>query len=237
MVLVALCLLTLPAQSAPLQVSQSISVYRDGGSGVVPGESTVGYTALGASGLHWRWRGALSWWRWQPDSGTGLISDSGVGALNVTVGRSLWDSYGAKGASRGWAQIKGAIPLGDSPTPVNSGRFDWGASLLATNRYREFLVFVELGFLSPGDPVGVDYNSQLSGAISVSWHHHGLPFYPVASFVAASPIVDGIPDYGEWSAGLGASLSRRAGLLALYSHGTNTGSPGRGLTAVLTFRL
>jgi len=237
LMIVALCLLAHPAHSAPIQASQSVSLYRQGSGDSVASETTVGYTALGASGRHWRWRGALNWWQWQPDSGSGLDSDSGVGTLNLTLGRNLWSSYGTKASTRGWVQIKGAIPLGDTPTPVSSGRFDWGFSLLGTNRIGDFFVFAELGYLNPGDPVGVNYNSQFSVAFSASWHRRNLPVYPVASFVTASPIVDGIPDYGEWSAGLGTSISRWVSLLALYSHGTNTGSPGRGLTAVVNLRL
>jgi hypothetical protein len=237
LVLVALCVVVQPVHSAPIQASQSMSVYREGSGDDVSDETMIGYTALGTSGLHWRWRGALSWWRWQPEGDRGLATESGLGALNLTLGRNLWSSYGTKGASRGWAQIKGAIPLDNAPTPVNSGRFDWGFSLLATNRLADFYVFCELGYLNPGDPVDVHYNSQFSGAFSISWHHRRLPVYPVASFISASPILDGYPRYGEWSAGLGAPLGGRAGLLALYSHGTSAGSPGRGLTAIFTLRL
>lgn len=132
---------------------------------------------------------------------------------------------------------QGRRTAGRCPPPVSSGRIDWGGSLLAAQRIRELFVLVELGFLEPGDPVDVDYTRQFSGAVSVNWHHRRFPVYPVASFATASPLVDGSPQYAEWAVGLGSTLGARAGLWALYSHGLNTGSPGRGLTAAVSYRI
>lgn len=235
--LAALCLLARPAHAAPLRVSQSVGVYRDGGGASVPGETTVGWTSLASSGRHWRWRGALSWWRWRPDDETGPAADAGIGSLHLSLGRHVWDTGNVLGQARGWVRVKGAVPLDDAPTPVSSGRIDWGGSLLAAQRIRELFVLVELGFLEPGDPVDVDYTRQFSGAVSVNWHHRRFPVYPVASFATASPLVDGSPQYAEWAVGLGSTLGARAGLWALYSHGLNTGSPGRGLTAAVSYRI
>jgi hypothetical protein len=235
--LVALVVPLRRAHGSSLQASQTFSVTRTPNGSTTPGEAMVAYTALGATWDRWRVRGAFSWWNWQPDDGTGFAGDSGLGGLHLTVGRRIWSSTGTRTASRGWAQVKGVIPLNDTPSPAGSGEFDWGFSLLTTNRFRDFLVFGEVGYLNPGDPLGTHYNSQVSGAISASWHRRGLPVYPVASYVAAGSAVDGLPGYSEWSAGLGAVAGRRAGVLALYSHGTNAGSPGRGLTVVVTFGL
>lgn len=235
--LVVLWLSSQPADAATMQASQSVSVYQEGNGASVPASTTVGYTALASSGLRWRWRGALSWWRWHPENASGLPADAGVAALNLTAGRSLWRFHSVRGASRGWVQLKATIPLDDQPSPVSSGRFDWGFSLLTTNRIGGFFVFAELGYLNPGDPVGVAYQSELSGAVSVSWHRRGLRVYPLASFISASPVVAGDPNYGEWSAGLGASLGAHVGLVGLYSHGTSSTSPGRGVTAIVTVRL
>jgi hypothetical protein len=218
-------------------VSQTLSLYRQDLGNGTKGDALVAYSALGSTGAHWRVRGAVSWWRWQPDAATGQANDSGIGTLDVTVGRSFWESYGPGHSSRLWAQVGGVIPLDNTPSPVSSGQFDWSFSLLSTNRFENVLVFAELGYLNPGDPVGVTYNGQFTGAISASWHRHGWPVYPVASYFGAGPVVEGGPGYGEWSAGLGAILGRRTGILALYSHGTTAGSPEHGFTTVFALRL
>lgn len=218
---------------ATVVASQSLNSYRyDGGD-----ETTVAYTALGHTGRQWRVRGAVSWWRWDPDTGSGLPTETGVGTLDLTLGHNLWSSYGRKTASRGWAQVKGTIPLADDPSPLSSGEFDWGLSILTTNRFRDFLLFVELGYLSPGDPVGVSYNSRVSVAASASWRPRGAPFYPVASYARGGSVVEGVSGFGEWSAGLGARLGSRTGVLALYTQGTTASSPDQGFSMIVSLRL
>ena len=218
---------------AAVIASQTLSLYRYDSEN----ETTVSYTAVGKTGTRWRVRGAVSWWRWDPGAGSGLPTESGAGTIDLTLGRSLWTSYGPKAASRGWAQVKGTIPLADEPSPLSSGEFDWGFSFLTTNRVRGFLLFLELGYLSPGDPVGVSYNSRISVAASASWRPRGVPFYPVASYARGGSVVEGVPGFGEWSAGLGARLGSRTGVLALYTQGTTASSPDRGFSMIVSLRL
>lgn len=151
--------------------------------------------------------------------------DSGLGSIYLTVGRLVW------------VQLKGTVPLQSSPSIGSSGSFDWGGSLLTSNRFRNVLLFAEVGYLSLGDPVGIVYNGQYSAAVSLSWHPVRLPVYPVASLVGASAAVDGDSGYGEWAVGLGAVLGRRTGLSALYSQGMTAVSPQRGATVVFSRRL
>jgi hypothetical protein len=219
--------------SAAVMASQTLSLYRYDGEN----ETTVSYTAVGKTGSRWRVRGSVSWWRWDPSTDSGLSTESGAGTLDLTLGRSLWSSYGPQVASRGWVQVKGTIPLAEGPSPLSSGEFDWGLSLLNTNRIRDFLLFVELGYLSPGDPVGVSYNSRVSAAASASWRPRGIPFYPVASYARGGSVTDGVPGFGEWSAGLGARLGSRTGVMALYTQGTTASSPDRGFSLIASFRL
>lgn len=220
------------AGSANTFASQSMKLFRfDDGI-----ETLATYTTLSSTGTDWRARGTLSWWRWNPGDGTGLPSETGPGTLDVTLGRSLWRSYGAGTASRGWLQLKGFVPLRDDPSPLSSGELDWGFSVLSANRRGDFLVFLELGYLIPGDPAGLTYEGGVSGAVSASWHRRGAPVYPVASFVAGSPLVDGDPEFGEWSAGIGAALGDRTGILALYSQGTTAAGPDQGFTLIVTLR-
>jgi len=219
--------------SAAAVTSQSLSSYRyDSGN-----ETTIATTAIGKTGARWRARGAVSWWRWDPGAASGLTTETGVGTLDLTVGRSLWASYGPKTASRGWAQVKGTVPLADDPSPLSSGEFDWGFSFLTTNRFRDFLIFAELGYLSPGDPAGITYSNRISVAVSVSWRPRGVPLYPVASYARGGSIIDEIPGFGEWSAGMGAGLGRRVGFLALYSRGTTASSPDHGFSLIASLRL
>lgn len=232
-VVITMLSVPLPATSAVTVASQTLSLYRyEGGN-----ETMVAYTALGSTGTQWRARGSVSWWRWNPDDVSGQAAESGIGTLDLTLGRSLWSSFGSKAASRGWAQFKGTIPLANDPSPLSSGEIDWGGSLLTTNRYRDFLFFAELGYLNPGDPVGIAYHSRISAALSTSWHHPGFRVYPVASFAGGGSIVEGSPGFGEWSAGIGTRLGGRTGVLLLYTRGTTSASPDRGLTMIVNRRL
>ncbi|MGD9546696.1 MAG: hypothetical protein AB7V45_04010 [Candidatus Krumholzibacteriia bacterium] len=218
---------------AAVHASQTLSLYRyEGGN-----ETTISSTAIGRTGTRWRVRGAVSWWRWDPDPGTGLSSEAGVGTIDITLGRSLWSSFDPKATSRGWAQVRSAIPLAMGPTPLSSGEFDWGLSLLTMNRFRDFLVLAELGYLSPGDPAGITYDSRFSVATSASWRPGGAVAYPVASYARGGSTFEGTQGFGEWSVGLGVRAGRRTGVLVLYSQGTTDSSPDRGISMVVTRRL
>lgn len=197
----------------------------------------LGYTGVSTAGSHWRARGVVSYWSWQPGSALEDLDSSGLGAAYLMAGRTVWNWRRPRAFGQIWLQAKASLPLDSTPSIATTGEVDWGGSLLATNRIRDLIVFVEIGYLNPGDPPGLAYRSQGSLAVSASWDPGSFLLRPVASFVTAGQATDTGEGYREWSLGLGVRLDSRTSLSATRSWGTTAASPDRGWSLAFSRRL
>jgi len=225
------------ATAAPPTATQTVRWLRQEQSDFA-GSFLISYSALSWRGRDWDLRGSVSWLSWRETvSDSPGTSGSGFGALYVTVGRRVWgDERSWRSRSRGWVRLRGKLPLQDDYAQTGSGKSDWGASLLTSNRYRELYVLAEAGILKLGEPLGVDYEGLFSGSVSLSYHRFGATAFPVFSFSASTPARREEPAYLEWSGGFGIVWSHDLSTSLLYSRGLTEVSPAEGLATVVSVR-
>ncbi len=165
-------------------------------------------------------------------SGGNTVTNSGVGDLYVFGERALWKSYRKRSIVSLFGQLK--VPHGLSTVNFSSQVMDAGIGINFRRSLGNYSIFSDIGYLSLGDPEGLEYSDPLSYGLGMGRFFLRRLISTSVYYKSYTQILNGIMPPKQLSLGISAKLTNQTNLSLYTSVGLSESSPDYGISFGLT---